>query len=358
MNITADAFKDLGINDLRSHVMLLKCQMPERLLDKSGTGTFLISRSPFTFKDINTVDSLCSVFDFEKILMPSAGSDSIFAKLTNENKRDEFNKNLPIDISSPTDDKPFFFHYMDYSDIMYPQMWEMWDLAFNVKAIFIVLTLAGTMLILSILCIIVPLVITKKRIPLKGSSGLFLFFMAIGVGFMMIEISQIQRLSIFLGHPTYSLSAALFTILLSSGIGSYLSGSGASVLNNTTKLKLIILLAVLILFGFFTPSIIKTFSSSTTEVRILVSVIILFPMGLFLGMAFPIGMKLASEKYPEITPWLWGINGVMSVMATVLSIIVSLKYGISISYWAGAVCYLLAFLTYLSISRNTNSKLN
>jgi hypothetical protein len=83
-------------------------------------------------------------------------------------------------------------------------------------------------------------------------------------------------------------------------------------------------------------------------------------MGLFLGMAFPIGMKLASGRKEasglSITPWLWGINGVMSVLATVISIIIAMNYGISASYWVGAVFYLFAVLSFLIISRRVKSE--
>jgi len=351
MNITADALLESGIKDIRSHVMLIKCQQQERLEDRSGTGTLLISKTPFSSKDLNMVDSLCRTFEFEDIISPRNAADSVFVKLTNENLRGNLNNNFPLDITSPSDDKPFFFHYMNFTDLPNTQLWNMWDMGFNAKAIFILLTLAGTMGFLSLLCIIVPLKLTAKKIQLKGTSSFFIYFTGLGLGFMLIEISQIQRLNIFLGHPTFSLAAALFTMLLSSGIGSFLSGADKPGAAGKSKLRFIILMIILVLFGLFTPYIVETFREYSTEIRVLVYVLILFPMGLFLGMAFPIGMKLAGEKAPGITPWLWGINGVMSVLATVLSIIIAMIYGISSSYWAGAVCYLAAFAALLSFTK-------
>lgn len=351
MNITADALLESGIKDIRSHVMLIKCQQQERLEDRSGTGTLLISKTPFRSKDLNMVDSLCRTFEFEDIISPRNAADSVFVKLTNEDLRGNLNKNFPLDITSPSDDKPFFFHYMNFTDLPNTQLWNMWDMGFNAKAIFILLTLAGTMGFLSLLCIIVPLKLTAKKIQLKGTSSFFIYFTGLGLGFMLIEISQIQRLNIFLGHPTFSLAAALFTMLLSSGIGSFLSGADKPGAAGKSKLRFITLMIILVLFGLITPYIVEAFREYSTEIRVLVSVLILFPMGLFLGMAFPIGMKLAGEKAPGITPWLWGINGVMSVLATVLSIIIAMNYGISSSYWAGAVCYLAALAALLSFTK-------
>lgn len=349
MNITADALRESGITDLRRHIVLVKCEQEERRQDRSGTGTLLISRSPFTQQELQTIDSLNSTFEFESILSPTSAADSVFVKLTSDDKtRSELNRNFPVDISSPTDDKPFFFHYMNFSDLPDLQFWKEWDMGFNAKAIFILLTLAGTMAILSLLCIVIPLKITSRKVNLKGTMPLFIFFSAIGLGFMLIEISQIQRLNIFLGHPTYSLAAALFTMLLSSGIGSYFSGA-SNIKSSKPIARFIALLIILVLFGTVTPYIIIAFREYSTAIRIVVSVLTLFPIGLLLGMAFPIGMKLASEKSEGITPWLWGINGVMSVLATVISIIIAMNYGISASYWTGVVCYLAAFAAFVKL---------
>lgn len=351
LNISADALNDIGITDLRKHIMLIKCQQEERKQDRSGTGTILISKAPFTDSDLKKIDSLSTTFEFENILTPVQSIDSVFSILTSSrDERSRFNQNFPVDIKTPNDNKPFFFHYMRFQDLFNRAFWQQWDMAFNAKAIFILLTLAGTMLFLSFLCIVVPLKITSKKISLKGTLPYFIFFSSIGLGFMLVEISQIQRLNIFLGHPTYSIVAALFTLLISSGIGSYLSGAGNINLKGFV-VRFTVLLAVLALFGFLTPYIIDAFRGQSTPVRIIVSVLALFPLGLFMGMAFPIGMKLASLKSPEITPWLWGINGVMSVLATVISIIIAMNYGIAASYWTGAAFYLAAVLSYLSFTR-------
>ncbi len=352
MNISADALNEVGITDIRKHVMLIKCQQKERIEDKSGTGTLLISKKPFTEQDIKAVDSLNKYFEFESIISPNSIKDSVFSILTSsKDERKKFNDNFPVDITSPSDNKPFFFHYMNFADILNTALWKEWDMGFNAKAVFILLTLAGTMAGLTFLCIVVPLKITSKKVSLKGMFPYFAFFTFIGLGFMLVEISQIQHLNIFLGHPTYSIAAALFTLLISSGIGSYLSGANNKDIKRSSLLRFGILLIVLVLFGLFTPYIIDAFRQQSTPVRIIVAMCVLFPLGLFMGMAFPIGMKLASGKSPEVTPWLWGINGVMSVLATILSIIIAMNYGISASYWTGAFCYLIAILSFTSISK-------
>jgi hypothetical protein len=182
MNICADALNSLGITDIRRHVVLVKCLQEERKQDSSGTGTMLISKSPFSEQELNIVDSLCKTFEFENILSPASVKDSVFAILSSsQNERNKFNDNFPVDIKSPTDDRPFFFHYMKFRDLSKTSFWKEWDMGFNAKAIFILLTLAATMLCLSLLCIIVPLKITSKKVSLQGTLPFFVFFAAIGI---------------------------------------------------------------------------------------------------------------------------------------------------------------------------------
>jgi FtsH-binding integral membrane protein len=134
---------------------------------------------------------------------------------------------LPLDLSAPTDDRPFFFHTLRWGDLLRSELYDQGVTRFNMQAVFI---LAASLLVtvgLTVLCIVLPLLLTANRRALRGATPLFVFFGAIGVGFMLIEISQMQRLNVFLGHPTYGLAVALFSLLLSSGLGRLRRSSGS-----------------------------------------------------------------------------------------------------------------------------------
>src|SRR6185295_12900500 len=138
----------------------------------------------------------------------------------------------------------------------------------------------------------------------------FLYFISIGLGFMLIETSQMQRLIIALGHPTYGLSVVLFALLLSSGAGSVLTASVTPAsAASAGRVRLIALVVVLAAFGFLTPAVVRAIEPSPTVVRILVSIVVLAPAGLLMGMAFPLGMKLSADRANDLLPWLWGMNG-------------------------------------------------
>jgi predicted membrane-bound spermidine synthase len=199
----------------------------------------------------------------------------------------------------------------------------------------------------------VPLILTIRKAVLKGAFPLFVFFAAIGFGFMLVEISQMQRLIVFLGHPTYGLSTVLFALLLSSGLGSYLTQAIRNPGSIRPTIAILILLVVLVAFGSLTPPVIRQFQGCTTTTRIGVAVSLLFPLGLFMGMPFPLGMKLASTRSASLTPWLWGINGATSVCASVVAMVIALNSGITASFWTGFFCYAAAFYLFC-LDESTN----
>jgi hypothetical protein len=160
---------------------------------------------------------------------------------------------------------------------------------------------------------------------------------------MFVEIALMQRLSMFLGHPAYGIGVALFCLLLAGGAGSYVAGSwrwlaalrGSRVL---VFLAMLVALEALALHGILALS-----QSASTPVRMAISLLLLAPVGVLMGMAFPLGAKAAAGVL-QILPWLWGINGAASVLASVAAAVVSLDLGSSANLWLGACCYLFAGL--------------
>jgi hypothetical protein len=212
--------------------------------------------------------------------------------------------------------------------------------------------LALTVLGLTALCIVVPLLLTTRRSAHRGMLPFYAYFSGIGLGFLLIEISQLQRLSIYLGHPTYALTVVLFSVLLFSGIGSMLTERIVDPARpRSMVVPLVVLMGVVLLFGFATPAVISATDSATTTVRILVAVGLLMPLGLVMGMPFAIGMRTAAQRPGAPTAFLWGINGAMSVCASVLAVVVALFFGISTAYWAGFLAYGLALGSIIVISR-------
>jgi hypothetical protein len=343
------SLRELGVGDPRGNIVVVRSLWWGRARNQPvGVGTILVSPDPFSEGDLNAIWRVCKDLQFEIVLSPRGAFGSAFTKIAEGKDPETVVAGFPIDISAPTDDRPFFFNMLRLRDMFKKGLSEKAAIRFNLKAVSLLGALIGIVLGLTLLCIVLPLLSTARRETLKGTFPFFMFFAAIGLGFMFVEISQLQRLIVFLGHPTYGLSVVLFSLLLSSGLGSFLTkrvGDGG--IARPGAVRLILLLCVLGLFGAVTPAAVQALQEQSTPARIAAAACMLCPLGLFMGMAFPLGLKLASARSESVTPWLWGINGATSVCASVLAIAIALSMGISATFWGGFVCYGAALAAFL-----------
>ena len=358
--IAVEALRSLGVTDPRRHIVIVRNMRPTTASTTDtpdGVGTILVNRQPFSDVELDTLDRETSRLQFEVPFSPRVAYDQTFAQLTTPAGPAElaaFLRSYPVNITAPTDDSPFFFNMLRLRDIGRTSLLDFGNLSHNMKAVATLGILCVTVAVLTSLCILLPLWMTRNRVSLSGVGPLFTFFIAIGLGFMLIETSQMQRLIIALGHPTYGLSVVLFALLLSSGIGSFLTQSvTANTAGASGRRRLLALVLILAAFGAVTPSVVRWIEPMTTPVRILAAVLLLFPAGLFMGMAFPLAMKLASARARELTPWFWGLNGAASVLASVLAVCIALTWSISTAFWTGWACYLLALFAFVRAARPT-----
>lgn len=352
ISLGAATLESLGISNPRQHMILVRNAWGQAAWGNTGgAATLLISRDPFTAADLGKTEQVADQLKFTIVLSPRVAGDTVFSALASGNVSKMASREVPSDISPPTDNHPFFFQMGKWPD-MFRAPWTPRVVNRDMDAS----GLLGAMLViitsLTMLCILLPLKLSGKKLDLQSAWPHVIYFSAIGLGFMLIEVSQMQRLIIFLGHPTYALSVVLFTLLLSSGIGSYTTNRiGGTSLRRSGTFRLGVLLATLCVFGFVTTRMLAVFQDAETSKRILVGVGILFPLGFMMGMAFPLGMKSASSGGPALKPWLWGINGATSVCASVLAVVISLYAGISAAYWTGMACYAVAWISFFPGSR-------
>ena len=179
--------------------------------------------------------------------------------------------------------------------------------------------------------LLLPFVAVRQRwrvLPAKGISAVY--FAALGIGFMFFEITMIQRLVLFLGYPTYSLTVTLAAILISTGIGSLLS---KRLPRRSVPLLLLVLAAITTFYLFFLDNLTDTMLDLPLGIRVLATFAVLFPLGLCLGMFMPIGLGVVSglSDHPkEYVAWSWAINGFFSVIGAVLTTILSMTYGFNV----------------------------
>ena len=348
------ALQRLGIARPRDHFAIVRASPPATAGAPDGIGTILVSRDPLTSADLDTLEAVAARLKFDIVQSPRTSVDDTFAAIASGDRLPALLASYPLDISAPTDDSPFFFHMLRLRDVFDVHRWQDQGIvSFNMKAVGVLGVLLTTVVLMTTACIVVPLMRTGRGTGLEGAAPYLAYFAAIGLGFMLIEISQLQRLTIFLGHPSYSLSVVLFSLLVSSGLGS-LSTARVTAPESAARRRLMLTIAIMAAFGLLTPLVTHRFEASSTPIRIALSIALLFPIGFLMGMAFPLGMRLALRRAPLLAPWFWGVNGAASVCASVLAVVIAIGAGISAAFWTGTACYLAALTALTMTGANRN----
>jgi len=184
--------------------------------------------------------------------------------------------------------------------------------------------------------------ITGKSLEMRNKdvSQFKAYFSYIGIGFMLIEIPLIQKLILLFGHPTLTFSAVISILLLTAGLGSLLGNLITKKLSLKAIGTLIFIYAGLLLLVL--PKFIDTFQGSNLSLKILATFILLLPLGLLMGIPFPSGLQMLEKKeIGSYVPLMWGVNGWMSVVGSILSLVIAMSFGYNITLLLGAVVYLV-----------------
>jgi hypothetical protein len=319
-----------------------------------NVATFMLKRSPFTATDVQRLQRVSGELGFTLLYAPGAPAPSgsapekeLASGASAADYRDlitgpdpaAFIAAYPLDISATTDDRPFFFHATRLRDQFDLSYWRTGLFSHGLSAL---LMLFGISASLVLLFIVGPLALGGER-PGRGWARWLGYFGALGAGFMLIEVALLQHFVLLLGHPVYSLTVTLFSLLLGTGLGSLLSRRVAPErVGRFTcfALATVALLAAAAAFGL--PRIVDFAIPWPLAARILVAATVLVPFGVLLGTALPGGMRLLDRTRPQIVAWGWGINGAFSVIGATLAIFIAMNWGFAITLLTGAAVYLLA----------------
>jgi hypothetical protein len=212
----------------------------------------------------------------------------------------------------------------------------------TLTGLLLALTGAGVLLLLG-----PPAVLRGRGLSVPGLLPLGLFFLAIGLGYILLEVSLIQKLSLFLGHPSLALVTTIAGLLVASAVGSLSSGrwKGRPEILITIAGLAIAALAILMtpLLAFVTDRLL----GQTLGVRVLASVLLLAIPGFFMGMPFPTGLGHVKSLVPAFVPWAWGLNATASVSATILGLLIALLWGLQAVFLTAAGLYAAAVAAFI-----------
>ena len=311
------------------------------MVQQDRVATFLLKKNPFTPDDVSRLRAIAADFDFKILYAPGQrDADNDYAKLALAADPDTFYNHYGLDVKPTTDDRPFFFHTTKIRD--------QFQTAFGRSMLFgnglsALMTLMMISLGFVALFVLGPLALSGSELRGTHWPRWLCYFGLLGAGFMLVEVSLLQRFVLLLGHPVYSLTVTLFSLLLGTGAGSLLSQRIADAqLQRRISLVLagIVLIAILGIVAL--PPIIAAAISASHVARIALAVALIAPAGVLMGMPLPAGVRLLSTDHAELVPWAWGMNGALSVIGATLAVFIAMNWGFSVTLLTGAAAYLSA----------------
>jgi len=342
-----EALHQVGVADPRRHFVLIA----DGGLNEDGRPVLVLAKkTPFTAAEYSAVAAhvrenpnlfwLNPTAEYAG-LQPLPPAAAAFRDLIESNDPAGFARNYAYNVSPVSDSAPFFFFTLKTRHVIKNILagtGRGMDWRINLGVVVL-----GMLLIISIVAVlaflILPLLLHRHRqhAPKTGVVAL-LYFIAVGFGFILVEISLIQRFVLFLGHPTYALTVVVFLLLLSSGAGSVAARqritSGSRILPLLGIIAAIIVIDVVLL-----PWLLSAAIGLPFVIKLFVSGIVLAPLGFLMGMPFPTGLRLV-----KTVEWAWALNAAASVLGSVMAMIIAIHFGLTITLLCAAAAYLLAGL--------------
>jgi spermidine synthase len=380
----ARALRRLGVTDPRQHFMVVnqESRAPEtfaREIERMPKGSealerlravignikqplryaaILMRRTPFTTDEVAQVERAV-----EPMTGPETshtvyygaglrGEDNEYSKLltamaAGPESEAAFQESYPYQIAPATDDQPFFFNFYSLADVKLGGASEGgYDALTGSEPIglYVLVALVIQTGIATLLLVILPLLRLGWRAGTISRTRALAYFMALGLAYLLVEITTVQRFVLYLGHPTYSLSAGLACFMVASGLGSAVAGRlGAG--PRAAVAAALVVVALLIAHALLLPWMLRATLSYPEWQRVALTVAAIAPLAFAMGIPFPTGLRLLRDEPPGWIPWAFGVNGAASVLASILSIVVAMQAGFTTVFALAAALYLLAAFT-------------
>jgi spermidine synthase len=323
-------------------------------LDEDGIPVVVLAKkTPFTSEEENAVAAHCDRYvELDPIYLPTQPGHNPFADLIAGNDPYSFARTYAYNVAPVNDNAPFFFFTLKPGQILGEQSLRQgidWKVNLGVLVLLLVLVIS---LIAVLVFLVLPLLLRGGKA--RQSPLPLLYFVAVGLGYILVEIAFIQRFVLFLGHPTYALTVVIFLLMVSSGAGSLFSRRWLP-RSEMGWMPILLVFLTLLAYVFFLPNRLAAWVGMNFEYRLLVSAILLVPLGFLMGMPFPTGLRaLAASPAPEFpagqaasdnaVEWAWAMNAAASVLGSVLAMVIAIQFGLNVTLACGAGAYLLAFL--------------
>ena len=334
LSLGVAALIDRHVANPRDHLLLLS---------RERVATLMISPSPFSDADRAALTGVASSREFTVLASPwDPNPTGLVDRIARSRTMTDLRSAIAdpfFDYSPPTDARPYYFNMLKpralWGVTVLPRAGT---LGGNMRATLTLLVLLAVTTLLVALIIVWPLV-KAGRPPMRPVlfATTMAYFAAIGFAYMLIQIGLLQRFSIYLGHPTYTLAIVLFSMLLFTGLGSVLSTR--VIVPWAMRLVPIAIAGMLVFTALALPGVIARTIGDGLPARTAIVLAFAAPLSTCLGMCFPFGVRLTEES-PAVVPWGWGVNGAFGVLASILAVMLSIWISIDVNFWIAGALYL------------------
>ena len=322
-----------------------------------NTATLMLKNGAFSAAEIAAVRSFCRQHSFD--IVHVHGIAAAEANLYNVQERDDFFDGArallgparqdfldryKFELTPATDDRPYFFHFFKWRTL--PELLDLrsrgalppLDWGYPV----LIMALCQAVMV-SLLLILLPLALADTRLAFGAAPKALrrrvpVYFLALGLGFMAIEIPLLQRFSFFLSHPLYAAAVVLASFLVFAGLGARFSARLAP----RTRWPFVAIAGIALAYVVVLPPLLAALMGLAQAWKILLTVLLVAPLAFCLGMPFPLGLAAVAGRAAALVPWAWGINGFASVVATLLATLLAIHWGQSLVVVAAVLLYGIA----------------
>jgi spermidine synthase len=351
LSLAMSALNELGERDPARHVIVGRAGGQAELAGWGATDTVVVSRKPLSDADVARARQSLADARMTAVYLPGDRPTNQFGELLLSSDPLRYERNYQFDITPVTDDRPFFFYTVQPRDLgafLIQTGNKSADAKVNVAVPKLFSALAVSVAAVGIILLLPPLLLGTK-LPRERSVQWFLvYFLAIGVGYILIEVALIQKFVLFLGHPTYALTVVIFSMLISSGLGSFVSRRLVGDQNNRLIVVLAIAAALVGLLAAMVQPVLSAGVGLPLFVKIAATVLMIAPAGFAMGIPFPTGLRLLERRHPASVRWAWSLNAAASVLGSVGALVLALYLGLVETLLIGAALYVCAGLVVLA----------
>jgi len=351
VSVAREGLHRIGVEDVSNCMIVIK---------QGVIANVMVRPTGFDEAAVEKIREVIDELGFEILYLPGRSpetmSESIYDDLITTRDFVNFTSTYELDIRPTTDDRPFFFYLLrPWNFIEALQFGKTYRAGYNSIAIFTLVTLLIISAVVTLIFIVLPLLLFRRK-DIRERRGPKLralwYFVCLGLAFIMIEIALMQHFTLFLGYPVYSLVAVLMSLLLFSGFGSGWSGRiPEQGLEMGIRNAIAGICIVAVIYIFVLPPIFGSLIVLPDWVRIVITMVLVFPLGWFMGQPFPLGLRIIEREGFGIIPWAWGVNGAASVLGSALALTIAIGIGYRLTLFLGIGVYLIALGVIWAIGR-------